>query len=75
MTESLIQDIEKACADKPLLSIEDIAHLVGCSTKVVYNWTRRNDPAKRPPKLVVGRTLRFPRTEFIRWLVREQGRA
>jgi excisionase family DNA binding protein len=74
MTESLIKDMELTLKDKPLLSIEDVAQLMGCSIKVVYNWTRRNDPLKRPPRLVIGRTVRFPRTEFIQWLVREQSR-
>jgi excisionase family DNA binding protein len=74
MTESLIKDIEAVFKEKPLLTMEDIATVFGCTKKVVYNWTRRSEISRRPPRVVIGRQVRFPRTEFIQWLVREQGR-
>ena len=37
MSESLIKDIEALYKDKPLLSMQDVSQLVGCSPKVVYN--------------------------------------
>jgi len=33
---------------------------------------KRSDPKKRPPKLIVGKEVRFPKREFMRWLVQEQ---
>lgn len=72
--ETLLKDLELATKDKPLLSTEDIATLLGCSVKVIYNWTRRIDPERRPPRVVIGRQVKFPRTEFFRWLVKEQNR-
>ncbi len=73
--ETLIQDFAVLFGNKALLSIDDVAQGVGCTPKVVYNWTRRNDPARRPPRVVIGRTVRFPKTEFVRWLIKEQTRA
>jgi len=74
MSESLIKDFEAVFKEKPLLTMEDIAGVCGCTKKVVYNWTRRSEVDRRPPRVVIGRQVRFPRTEFILWLVREQER-
>ncbi len=72
MDESIIQDLEKEFQGKVFLKIEDVSVLLGCTKKVVYNWTRRVDRERRPPRVSVGKTILFPKKEFIRWLVREQ---
>lgn len=74
MTETLIKDMEALLKDKPLLTIEDIAAVCGCTKTVVYNWTRRSEVSRRPPRILIGRQVRFPRTDFFLWLIREQER-
>jgi excisionase family DNA binding protein len=69
-----IQNQSPNPARKPFLSMEEVAELLGCSKRVVYNWTRRTDPATRPPKIVVGKTIRFPADQFFEWLYRQQGK-
>lgn len=69
MLESLEKDVNEMFPGKVFLTLGEVAQLVGCSEKVIYNWTRRTDPKKRPPKIIVGKTIRFPKGEFLRWLV------
>ena len=76
MFESLMQEVEQLFPSNAFLTIEQVTKLLNCSEKVVYNWNKRPDPTRRPPKLAVGKSIRFPKTEFVRWLANElsQGR-
>jgi hypothetical protein len=71
MFDSLLKDVEVLTKDKAFLTVEDIATILNCEPKVIYNWTKRPNPKKRPPKLCIGKSLRFPKTEFVRWLANE----
>ena len=71
--QGVSQDIEKAIGPKPFLSINDVVNLLGCTRICVLNWLRRNEAHMRPPKIKVGRQIFFPRTQFIDWLMKEQG--
>jgi len=73
MSDSILQEIDELYKGRPFLTISEVAQLLGCPEKVVYNWTRRNDISKRPPKLTVGRTIGFPKRGFVEWLMKEQG--
>ena len=72
MTEALLEDLEKAFPGKSLLTVSDICQFLGCSQKVVYNWMKRSDPGRRPPRLKVGQEIKFPRLAFVQWLAKEQ---
>ena len=71
MFESLFQEFNDAYPQKPFLTIEEIAKLLNCNESVIYNWSKRPDPKKRPPRLVVGKSVRFPKRDFTRWLAGE----
>jgi hypothetical protein len=71
--QSFRQDIERVIGDKAALTIDDVINMLGCTRICVLNWMRRNEPHLRPPKLKVGRQVFFPRTQFIEWLMKEQG--
>jgi len=73
MDESVVSSLEELFQGKSLLTIKDICLGLGCAETVVYNWMKRADATRRPPKLRVGQELRFPRTPFVRWLAKEQG--
>ena len=51
---------------------EEVAELLACELKVVYNWMRRSQIEKRPPALMIGKEVRFPRNAFLKWLCEEQ---
>ncbi len=72
MNETCFSEIEQALGGKVFLSVNDICDLLGCSERVVYNWMKRADPARRPPKLKIGHEIKFPRGAFIQWLLKEQ---
>jgi len=72
MDESMIQDIEEIFKGRAFLTIEDITQLLSCSPSVVYNWIKRAEPQRRPPRIIVGNESRFPKRKFIRWLLQEQ---
>jgi excisionase family DNA binding protein len=72
MQDSMIKEISDLYPGKAFLTIEEVTELLGCSKKVVYNWSRRNSLKRRPPRICVGRTIRYPKGEFILWLIREQ---
>lgn len=71
MFETLLNDAGPLLQNKAFLTIDDVAQLLNCEKKVVYNWTKRADPARRPPKFAVGKSFRFPKTELLRWLAKE----
>lgn len=73
MYEALYEGSEQIFPNKPVLNPEEVAQLLDCSPDVIYNWLKRSDPSKRPPKLIIGKSVRFPKKDFLRWLVKEQG--
>ena len=74
MDEALTQVFEQAFEGKHFLSAIEIAEFLNCSPKVIYNWMKRSDPNRRPPRFRFGQETRFPKKEFVKWLVEEQGR-
>ena len=72
MFESLLEELNRSFPDKGMLSLDDICKFLECDRKTVYNWTRRVDQSKRPPRIIVGRKIRFPKGPFIQWLLKEQ---
>lgn len=71
MFDSLLKDVDSLFKDKAFLTLDDVAQLLSCEKKVIYNWTKRPDPKRRPPRLSVGKSFRFPKTDFLKWLVNE----
>ena len=69
---SLLSELNELFKGKIYLSIQDVSSLLGCEPQIVHNWTRRSDPRRRPPRILVGKELRFPRREFAKWLATEQ---
>ncbi len=70
--EQLLKDLNLAIGNRAVLTVEDIMNLLGCSEVSVHNWMRRNDLEKRLPRLKIGRQIRFSKSEFIDWLIKEQ---
>lgn len=71
MYESLLQDADQLYAKKAFLTLEEVATLLNCDEQVIYNWSKRLDHKRRPPRLMVGKSIRFPKKDFIRWLADE----
>lgn len=74
MENEIIQELNQKYQNRPFLTLEEVAEVLGCSKKVVYNWTRRTDPKKRPPRLTIGKTVRFPKVAFVQWLIEQQNK-
>lgn len=72
---SFQRSLDESLPKKSFLSIADICESLTCEESVVYNWNKRSDPARRPRRVKVGKEVRYPRTEFIVFLVKEQGRS
>jgi excisionase family DNA binding protein len=72
MDEFLIEEINRQYPNKGFLTIEEVASLLDCSKDVIYNWTKRTDPKKRPPRIRVGSSVRFPKMQLAKWLAIEQ---
>jgi len=74
MVESILHDLNEHAKDRPFLNVQDIMHYLSCDEEIVYNWTKRVDPKRRPFRIIVGKEIRFPKKAFARWLIEEQGR-
>ncbi len=72
MEDEIIRELESLYEVKVFLTMEDVTSLLDCKPTVVYNWIKRADVKKRPPRIMVGKSMRFPKKSFIRWLVKEQ---
>jgi predicted DNA-binding transcriptional regulator AlpA len=72
---ALFSEMNELYKEKLFLTMEDVTSLLSCSKTVVYNWAKRMDPKKRPPRIIVGKEVRFPKREFLKWLMDEQGGA
>lgn len=73
MTEGMLQIFDELFPKKAFLTVEDVMSVLQCGDHVVYNWSKRSDPRKRPPRIIVGKEIRFPKKEFAKWLAVEQG--
>lgn len=72
-SDDVFEDFDNIFPNKAFLTLKDVTELLECSPNVVYNWIKRSDPKKRPPRVTVGTEMRFPKTKFVRWLLQEQG--
>ena len=71
MYESLLQSADELFPGKAFLTMEEVAKFLGCEEQVIFNWTKRPNLQKRPPRLIVGKSIRFPKKDFVRWLASE----
>jgi hypothetical protein len=71
MIAEVVADLEERFRNKIFLTLADITSVFECSEEVVYNWNKRHDPKRRPPKVPIGRDFRFPKRPFLQWLARE----
>ncbi len=74
MVQSLLEAADETFPQKSILTAEDIAKFLDCDPQIIYNWARRSDPTRRPPRLIVGKSIRFPKREFFKWLAVDQGK-
>jgi excisionase family DNA binding protein len=72
MYETLFQEMERLYPQKGLLTVEEICEFLSCDKETVYNWTKRSNRKRQPPRLMIGKTLRFPKKDFAKWLSEEQ---
>lgn len=72
MTEEIVQELSHIFPEKSLLTLEDVCTSLECDEQTIYNWAKRSDPKRQPPRIMVGKKLRFPKRDFVRWLVEEQ---
>lgn len=70
--EELQKEIDQLFINKAFLTPADVMELLSCNESVIQSWSKRNDSEKRPPRIIVGKSVRFPKKDFIRWLVSEQ---
>jgi predicted DNA-binding transcriptional regulator AlpA len=69
----LYEEVNDLFPNKIYLTLKDVTTLLECSPNVVYNWIKRSDSKKRPPRVFIGTEMRFPKRKFLRWLEQEQG--
>jgi predicted DNA-binding transcriptional regulator AlpA len=72
MSHSILEELEGQFHGKIFLTMQDVVGLLGCSEGTVYNWVRRRNHKRRPPRVVVGREVRFPTKAFLNWLLTVQ---
>lgn len=75
MFEELLEEIERRFPQKVFISIEEAAQFLDCEVIVLYNWNKRTNLKRRPPRIPVGKEIRYPKKEFVKWLANEQSRA
>jgi hypothetical protein len=71
----MFNDARRVFPNKGFLTIEDVALLLECEPQVIRNWTKRADPTKRPPRVRIGKQIRFPLEQFCQWLEVHQFRS
>jgi excisionase family DNA binding protein len=72
MGDSILEELNEIFKGQAFLTVENIATLLNCPEQVIYNWTKRSDPKRRPPRIIVGKSIRFPKRDFAKWLAAEQ---
>lgn len=75
MLNTLLEDVNLLYPGRAFLTVLELADFLACDVKVIYNWTKRTDPKRQPPRLLIGKSLRFPKKEIIKWLAHEQLRS
>ena len=66
--QSIYEDFDRVFHDKIMLSVEDICNYLGCDPQTIYNWTARKN---KPPRLQIGKNVRYPKKEFVKWFLTE----
>lgn len=74
MFESLLILANQLFPNREVLTKEELAQVLECDPKVIYNWVKRQDASKRPPRLLLGNELKYPKREFLKWVVENQTR-
>ena len=74
MYEQLIEELERSFPSKSFLTVDEICTALDCDKQTIYNWSKRQNPKRRPPRIIVGKDVRFPRRPFVLWFAQEQGR-
>ena len=74
MYQSLLESADLRFPNKAVLTAEEIAQILECEAQIIYNWVRRSDRSRRPPRLIVGKDVRFPKRDFFKWLAEDQER-
>ena len=65
---SILDDLNAQFTNKTLLSHEDLKSFLGCDDSTIYNWSRRK---VQPPRMIVGRTVRYSKRALAQWLATE----
>ncbi len=66
-----IIDIDEKHKNKKFLTRQDIAEILECDEKYVYNATRRRSISTRLPKIIIQKKVRYPKIAFYKWLEAE----
>ena len=74
MFEVILEDLENQFPGRSFLSVQDVCQYLGCDETVVYNWNKRQNLARRPVALTIGKHLKFQKKLFAQWLSKEQSR-
>lgn len=75
MYESLIKLIDQQFSNKLFLTVADVQKILDCNRTIIERWSKRQNPKRRPPRIRVGNENRFPKNEFVKWLLAEQAGA
>lgn len=71
MSKEFVQELDEIFKGKPFLTVEDVTSLLSCEDTTIQNWCKRSDPQRRPPRIFIGKEVRFPKRDFLRWLASE----
>lgn len=71
LNETLGRIIESKFAEKNWLTTGDLAEVFECDAKAIHSWikaTLKLPEEKHPPRIKLGREVRFPKAEFLVWI-------
>lgn len=74
MESFLLREADRLFPEKPLLSVADVARFLSCEERVVHNWLKRGGDGT-PPKLIIGKEVRFPKETLIQWIAEYKGQS
>ena len=72
MLQALVDFADRTFPNKEILTLMELAQILDCEPHVIQNWVKRSDSSKRPPRLILGNSLKFPKREVLRWVVETQ---
>ena len=72
LVDSMVKDMNREFSEKAILSVDDLAKFFACPKGVIYNWNRRVDVNRRPPKVTFGKEVRYQKRALALWMVMEQ---